>query len=98
MLPAIAEVVSVIDDGLSHLEHVAQAHLGRRDARLGSPAVIHRQTVSLLADRELPEAEIEPSDDDLDDVMQDLEHGLGRYFYLTPNQRIRMPQLAAHRG
>ena len=33
MLPAIAEVVSVIDDGFSRLEHVAQAHLARRDAR-----------------------------------------------------------------
>src|SRR5258705_3204779 len=72
MLPAIAEVVSVIDDGLSRLEHVAHAHLGRRDARLASPVVIYRQTVSLLADRELPEVAIEPSDDDLDDVVQDL--------------------------
>src|SRR3974377_2141150 len=37
MLPAIAEVVDVIDDGLSRPEHVAQTNLARHDARLGSP-------------------------------------------------------------
>jgi hypothetical protein len=41
MFPAIPEVVSVIDDGLSRLERVAQAHLGRLDARLGSPVIVH---------------------------------------------------------
>src|SRR6476659_6825349 len=48
MFPSIAEVVNVIDDGLSRLEHVAQTHLARRDARLGSPVVINRQTIPLL--------------------------------------------------
>jgi hypothetical protein len=73
MLPAITEVVSIIDDGLSRLEHVAQAHLARRDARPGSPVIIHRQTVPLLANPELPEVVIEPPHNGLDDVVQDLE-------------------------
>src|SRR5215510_5623609 len=38
MIPAIAEVIIVIDDGFPRLEHVAQAHLARFDARL-SPQV-----------------------------------------------------------
>src|SRR5262249_32470317 len=58
MLPAIAEVISVIDDGLPRLEHVAQAHLARFDARLSSPVVIHRQTEPLLTDCEFPEVVI----------------------------------------
>src|SRR5262249_13246754 len=85
MLPAITKVSSVIDDGLSRLEHVAQAHLARRDARLCSPVVIHRQTVPLLADCELPEVVIEPSHDGLDDVVQDLERNRGRHLDLTPD-------------
>jgi hypothetical protein len=32
MLPAIAEVISVTDDGLPRLEHVAQVHLARSTA------------------------------------------------------------------
>src|SRR5262245_26093744 len=79
MLPAIAEVISVIDDGLPRLEHVAQAHLARFDARLSSPVVIHRQTEPLLTDCEFPEVVIEPPHDDLDDVVQDLERDRGRH-------------------
>src|SRR5215472_7808426 len=52
MLPAIAEVISIIDDGLPRREHVAQAHLARFDARLSPPVVIHRQTEPLLTDCE----------------------------------------------
>src|SRR5262252_1057673 len=98
MLPPIAEVVSIIDDGLAPLEHVAQAHLGRRDARLGSAVVIYRQTVPLLTNCELPEVVIEPSDDGLDDVMQDLERDRGRHLDLTPDQGIGVPQLDANGG
>jgi hypothetical protein len=53
MFPAITKVIDVVDDGLSRLEHIAEAHLDRRDARLCCPLVIRRQTVSLLADCEL---------------------------------------------
>ena len=98
MLPAIAEVVHVIDDGLSRLEHIAQAHLVRRGERRRSPVVVQRQTVPLLADRELPEVTIEPSHDGLDDVMQDLEGDRGWYLDLAPDQRIGVPQLNANSG
>ena len=89
---------SVIDDGLSRLEHVAQAHLARRDARLGSPVVIHRQTVLLLADCELPQVVIKPPHDGLDDVVQDLERDRGRHLDLTPDQGIGVPQVNANGG
>ena len=98
MLPAIAEVVHVIDDSLSRLEHVAQAHLVCRDERRSSPVVTHRQTVSLLADRELPEVAIEPSHDSLDDVMQHLERDRGWHLDLTPDRGIGVPQLDANSG
>jgi len=61
MLPAVAEIVRLIDDGLSRLEHIAQTHLGRHHGRLGSPVVIHRQIVPLPADCELTEVVIEPA-------------------------------------
>src|SRR5262249_61663793 len=50
MLPAIAKVLDVVDDGLSRLEHVAQAHFAGVNTGLGPPIVIHGQTVPLLAD------------------------------------------------
>src|SRR5262245_64609646 len=60
--------------------------------------VIHRQTVPLLADCELPEVVIEPSHDDLDDVMQDLEGDRGRHLDLTPDQGIGVPQFDTNSG
>ena len=41
MLPAVAEVVDVVDDRLAGLQHLAQADLGRFLARLGSPVLVH---------------------------------------------------------
>jgi len=90
MLPAVAEVVSVVDDGLSRFDQIAQPYLPGTEAP-PRPSV-HRRAVLLLADSEFPEMAIEPSHDGLDDVMEDLERDRGRHFDLTPDQRISMPQ------
>jgi hypothetical protein len=62
------------------------------------PVVFHRQTEPLLADCELPEVVVEPSHDDLDDVVQDLECDRGRHLDLTPDQGVGVLQLDANRG
>jgi hypothetical protein len=99
MLPAVAEVVSVVDDGLSRFEHVAQPNrLGLEAPPPRRPVLVHRQAVLLLADSELPEVAIEPSHDGLDDVMENLERDRGRHFDPTPDQRIGMPQLDVNAG
>jgi hypothetical protein len=47
----------------------------------------------MLADSELPEVIIEPSNYNLDDVMRNLESDRGRHLDLTLNQRIALLQL-----
>lgn len=79
MLPAIADVVEMVDSGLLRFQHVAQADLAGLDPRLGSPIPVHRQPVSLPTDRELPEKVIEPPHDSLDNVVQDLERDRCRH-------------------
>jgi hypothetical protein len=73
MFPVVSKVIDVIDNGLARPELVAQAHLGRLHARLGSPVVIDWQPVPLLADGELPEVAIEPPHRGPGNVVQNLE-------------------------
>ncbi len=73
MLPVVAEVVDVFDQGFLGFEDVAQPDLGGHLAREGSPVLVHRQAVYLLADGELPQVIVEPADGLLDDVVQNLE-------------------------
>ena len=65
------------------------------EARLGAPVFIHRQAIFLPAGRELPEVAVEPSHDDLDDIVQHLEGDRGRHLDLAPDQRIAVHQLDA---
>jgi len=69
MLPAVTEVVEIIDDVLAGLQHIAQADFAGFDARFGSPILVCRQAISPFADRELPEVIIEPPHDGLDDIV-----------------------------
>src|SRR5205823_3537769 len=52
MLPAVTEVVEIIDDVLAGLQHIAQADFAGFDARFGSPILVCRQAISPFADRE----------------------------------------------
>ena len=92
MLPAVTEVVKIIDDILPWLQHVAQADFAGFDTRL------RRQPISLLADRELPEVVIEPPHDGLDDVVQNFECDGSRHLDLAPDHRIGVLQLNAKGG
>jgi hypothetical protein len=58
VLPAIVEIVEIIDRGLAWPQHIAQPHLGGVAARFGSPVLVRRQAVSALVDSELPEVVI----------------------------------------
>ena len=98
VLPAIAEVVEIIDRGLARPQHVAQADLAGVGARFGSPVLVDRQAVSALGDGELPEVVVEPPHRDLDDVVQDLEGDRCRHLDLAPNHRVAVAQLDANAG
>jgi len=98
VLPAVAEVVEIIDRGLAWPQHIAQPHLGGVGARFGSPVLVGRQAVSALVDRELPEVVIQPSHRGLDDTVQDLERDRGRRLDLAPYHRVSVAQLDTNSG
>lgn len=98
MLPAVAEVVEIIDDILPRLQHVPQAGFAGLYARFGSPIRVRRQPISLLADRKLPEVVIEPPHDGLDNVVQNFERDGSRGLDLAPNHRIGVLQPNAKGG
>src|SRR6516164_8877122 len=95
MLPAIAEVVEIVDRGLARPEHVAEADLAGVEARLGSPVLVHRQSVFALGDGELPEMEVEPPHRGLNDVVQDLKRHRCRHLDLAPDHRVSVLELDA---
>src|SRR5271168_1317662 len=69
VLPAIAEVVEIINPRLAWPQHIAQPHLGGVGPRFGSPVLVHRQAILALVDGELPEVAIEPPHRRLDNIV-----------------------------
>src|SRR5262249_37706704 len=98
MIPAVAEVVEIVDRRLAWTEHVAAPNLAGIDARLGSPVLVHRQAVAALGDGELPEVIVEPADRGLDDVVQRSQRHRGRHLDLAPDDRVAALELDANGG